>query len=268
MFDDHADALAAPQMSVNDSRGGNVMFPVEIKVNIAGTSEAASVLSLAAPDAANRSVWFAEDEAGLAAGALTLFASHAIIRLRAGDGRDDITVKWRPCDFAHLGEHWKKSFTAEGFEYRIEEDWAGQRRVLAASAVTTPGSEAVMKAVLPGARPETALSERQRQFLDARWPSPAALGHLVALGPIKSSKWEDVPIGELSVTAERWTVGALDFLELSMRVVPDAHESPRIFSARAQAQQAGLEAAVAGLGLGIDDHADTKTQRVLTALAA
>ena len=98
-----------------------MIVPVEIEVNIEGNvDEALSTLNDALGPTTKRQIWFAEARAGAATGELTLLVNHVIVRLRRGDGPDDLTLKLRPCVERQLGGRWQESFHTKSFDYRIE----------------------------------------------------------------------------------------------------------------------------------------------------
>ncbi|HTQ21583.1 hypothetical protein [Mycobacterium sp.] len=243
-----------------------MLYPVEIKANI-GAAVADALERLGNPGGAtNRSIWFAEDRDGLANGELRLLKGGVIIRVRSGEGRDDTTAKLRPCDPTQLQDGWTDAFDRNGVEYRIEGDWSGPRHTLAASAVSTfgQGSQAQVGGTTLH---EQALTSGQTDFLAQCAKVPVSVSNLIALGPIASTKWSDVKVGDVEVDAERWIVADLDFLELSIRAKPKDHDKAGDFEARARKHQARLLEAIDGVGLQIAADTDNKTQRVLTTLA-
>ncbi|MBB3606636.1 hypothetical protein FHT40_006327 [Mycolicibacterium sp. BK556] len=241
---------------------------VEIKVNIdASRGDALAMLGQDPAEGSTRQIWFAEERAGVERGSLPLFARHVVVRLRSGGDTDDLTVKLRPCEHAHLIGRWAQNFDTRVLEYRIEEDWSGQRRVLAASAVSTRSRGSLLEMVGPFADPASAITIKQRQFLKLCAPPEVRVNHLVALGPIISTKWAAVEIGPCTVNVERWITGEIDIVELSMRAEQRKHESAAEFEIRGTAQQRSLEASARDLGLPFDAHGETKTQRVLASLA-
>ncbi|QIP83791.1 hypothetical protein GLX30_06585 [Streptomyces sp. Tu 2975] len=243
------------------------LLPVEIKVNIEGDVAAAlSALGGAHGRMATRRIWFAEDQDGVAEGRVPLLDSGVIVRFRLGAGRDDLTVKLRPCTLEQLVGRFSVPFDAEPFAYKITEDWSGSRRMPAASLTHDHPPGALSDAVEPGADPVASIDPVQDQFLHACAPA-ARLDGLVALGPVRSTKADDVPLDDLEVDLEAWSVEGLHFLESSIRVKPKNEENAEEFAARAERKQRKLEDAVRSRGLTLSEQPETKTRRVLTALA-
>jgi hypothetical protein len=77
------------------------------------------------------------------------------------------------------------------------------------------------------------------------------------LGPVQARKCDTVEWSGFDVAAERWVVADLDFLELSLRVPPEA----------AAATQENFATALRGAGLDSDPAPETKTRLVLQRLA-
>ncbi|MEU6985987.1 hypothetical protein ABZ946_21535 [Streptomyces sp. NPDC046324] len=244
------------------------LLPVEIKVNIEGDVGAAlSALGGALGVKRVRQIWFAEDSVGVAEGRLPLLDGGVIVRFRLGAGSDDLTVKLRPCTREQLIGRFTRSFDHELFTYGIEEDWSGTRRVLAAALVHDHRPGELSSAVEPGADPSAPIDAVQDQFLKVCAPD-VQIGGLVALGPILSTKVEDVALDDLEVNLEVWSGAGLEFLEASIRVKPKDDDDAEKLTARAERKQQKLEDAVRERGVKLSEHPDTKTRRVLTALAA
>ncbi|GHF00281.1 hypothetical protein E5082_09705 [Streptomyces griseoluteus] len=242
------------------------LLPVEIKVNIDDDVPAAlSALGGAPGVMRTRRIWFAEDRDGVAEGRVPLLDGGVIVRFRIGGGPDDLTVKLRPCVREQLIGRFSAPFDVEPFTYRIEEDWSVDRRVLAASLVhdQPPG---LPDAVKPGADAAAPIDAVQDQFLHVCAPT-VPLDGLVALGPVISRKADDVPLGDLDVDLEVWSVAGLHFLEASTRVKPKGEDDAEEFTARAERKQRKLEDAVRERGVPLSEHPENKTRRVLTALA-
>ncbi|MCX4539217.1 hypothetical protein [Streptomyces sp. NBC_01565] len=243
------------------------LLPIEIKVNIEG-DVAAALSALGGPGAAmaTRRIWFAEDRDGVAEGRVPLLDAGVIVRFRIGSGHDDLTVKLRPCKREQLVGRFADPFAATPLTYRIEEDWSADRRVLAASLVRDHPQGALLGAVQPGADSAAPIDAVQDQFLNVCAPA-VSLDGLVALGPILSTKADDVALGDLEVDLEAWRVAGLEFLEASIRVKPKDGENAGELTARAERKQRKLEEAVRERGVTLSELAESKTRRVLTALA-
>lgn len=232
---------------------------VEIKINVEGdASRTLKTLNLS--DGGERSIWFLEDLTAGLASLTPLLSEGVIIRLRGNaDGTTDSTVKLRPCRISQLSEPWTSAVSLEDDgEYRIEGDWTGSRRVTAASCVAPLAAEAFTD-VVGGGDPRMVLSAWQMAFLAACAPIRVNPSGLRALGPIAARQWKDVDIGGFDARVERWTVGPLDFVELSVQVKEGGEISQ---------DQRAFESAVRGLDLTIDESKDSKTQVVLEHLSA
>src|SRR6266511_3384849 len=147
-------------------------------------------------------------------------------------------------------------------ELRIEADWAGDRKVLAASLTSTLGPNKI-NAVLAGHLPLRQLfSPAQRRFLAECADTNAEPDALQILGPVHAMRWPPTRWHALDVTAERWhltstTHEPLNLLELSLRVEPQG----------AEIAQRSLDACLSRNGLDPDAIEGTKTHHVLTRLA-
>src|SRR6266511_2907714 len=114
-------------------------------------------------------------------------------------------------------------------ELRIEADWAGDRKVLAASLTSNLGPNKI-NAVLAGHLPLRQLfSPVQRRFLAECADTNAEPDALQILGPVHAMRWPPTRWHALDVTAERWhltstTHEPLNLLELSLRVEPQGAE--------------------------------------------
>src|SRR6266511_3956973 len=114
-------------------------------------------------------------------------------------------------------------------ELRIEADWAGDRKVLAASLTSNLGPNKI-NAVLAGHLPLRQLfSPAQRRFLAECADTNAEPDALQILGPVHAMRWPPTRWHALDVTAERWhltstTHEPLNLLELSLRVEPQGAE--------------------------------------------
>jgi hypothetical protein len=234
--------------------------PVEIKVTLAGSLPGAiSALDLGEPSI-RRSIWFLEDRTPGLPRALPLLDAGVILRLRQEHGgTDDSTVKLRPCRRSQLTRAWRRQAEGPKWTYRIEQDWAGQRQVLAASCTAD-----LEDGLLPAAAKRQTgwaglLNGRQEQFLGDCADLRVDVDDLVALGPIAAVRWKKFDLGKYEVVAEQWTVEGLDFLELSVR----EDDGP----AQAAVTQAGFEAALKERKISVSHEAETKTRTVLERLA-
>ncbi|MFC9387078.1 hypothetical protein [Streptomyces venezuelae] len=244
------------------------LLPVEIKVNVEDdVAGAMSALGASQGALMTRRIWFAEDRVGVAQGKLLLLDGGVIVRIRIGGGQDDVVVKLRPCTREQLLGRFTAPFEVDALTYRIEEDWSRNDRVLAASLVRDHPPGALPAAVTPGSDPATLFDEVQDQFLDACAPD-VRFEALVALGPISATKVEDVPLDDLKVDLEAWSVAGLNFLEASIRVKPKAGDDEEEFKERAERKLRKLEEAVLERGVTLSEVPDSKTHRVLTALVA
>jgi hypothetical protein len=232
----------------------SMKYPVEIKVNVAGpVADALAALDL--DGGSDRRIWFLEDlTPGLPP--LPLYNAGVVLRLRSGKS-DDSTVKLRPCRRTQLTPGWADGFKGGNrFEYRVEADWAGPRRSLAASAVLELDSGLIDAVAVEGADPDILFNGKQQEFIRDCADLRIALGGLTPLGPVWAMKWKNITVGEFGTNIERWTAGNLDFLEVSYRSESGAEQ-----------QQLRLEAALRALGVAIDDDRESKTRRVLAELA-
>ena len=233
---------------------------VEVKVTYEGAQLARAMEVLDLDDSSSLAVWFYEDVTpGVR---LPLLDAGVVIRVRDRGEDSDATVKLRPCRASQLVDPWSTTDSTKALELVVEEDWAGERRVLAASAKAplTPTEAGEVKPLLPP--PTGLLSRRQVDFLTECAPIRVNPSGLAALGPITATRWKTVDndgLRDLDVRAERWRVAGLEFLELSLKV-SDREE--------AGAAQRALEAALTDLGLPPDRSQDTKTRKVLERLVA
>jgi hypothetical protein len=234
---------------------------VEIKVNLAGdVPRALDTLKVAHGSA--RSIWFLEDLTPGLSSVHPLLDAHLALRLRRdADGSGDSTVKLRPCRRSQLTKRWSREDKERGeWEYKIEGDWAGPRQALAASLSSTLAPDALSAAVETGGDPSAAFTQKQLDFLSDTATIRVNLGALALLGPIAATRWQALNLDGFEVNAERWQVGTLDFLELSIRVDPRKGDPVK--------EQSAFEAAVTAHHLEIDANTDSKTKRVLEHLAA
>jgi hypothetical protein len=238
---------------------------VEIKVTLQAEQVPTLLERLGLGERTRLDVWFCDD---LSTGTdLPLLEAGVVIRLRTphgahgGPGRGDSVVKLRPCRRSQLTTRWLSTGPEadDDVELRVEEDWAGVRRVLAASAQAKLPHDAP-PLTHRGPFPADLLHKAQVAYLDDCGPLRVNPDQLCTLGPIKADRWTSMTspdLAALGVRAERWRVADLDFLELSVKVAPE----------HAEAAQARLDDAVSALGAAPDKDQETKTRRVLDALA-
>jgi hypothetical protein len=236
---------------------------VEIKLNIAAGRVEPAIAALGLTGGEAWSIVFCEDvTAGLAS--TPLLDLGVILRAREKSAaRGDFTVKLRPCRWSQLDERYFANSDDGATELKIEADWAGERRSLAAS-MTVKWPAQRKSGMHSGDQSVASLfSGEQRKFLTACSRGRVNLAALVRLPAFQATRWSPLSVTangvDLRVRAERWTLGgADDFLELS--VVSDVEHAP--------ASQAALQGFAAARELAVDDSQDNKTQRVLTTLVA
>jgi hypothetical protein len=234
----------------------------EIKVNVAGGDITRAIGALELDDESGLRVWFYEDTTPGAG--VPLLDAGIVIRVRAdADGTGDSTVKLRPCRRSQLTAHFIDLAGADDSPLKVEQDWSGVRRVLAVSAKAELDADAVAAVADSDGNgvPDGVLTDDQLRFLDECGSVRVNLAELTRLGPIEATKWDDADadaVRDLKAEAERWRVGNLDFLEVSLKVkdLDDAEQAQR-----------DLLDALDELGVGIDASEDSKTRRVLTELS-
>ncbi|MBU2664020.1 hypothetical protein KOI35_11015 [Actinoplanes bogorensis] len=234
---------------------------VEVKVSLDG--KAAETLNL--PDVDPWKIYFLEDvTTGLGAGT-PLQDRQLILRARQKTrGKDDVTVKFRPGRRSQFTDAWLGTTTTTNgsleSEFKVEADWAGDRRTLAVS-LTADRPKDLVAGVAAGERSIRALfTDDQKRLIETCAGFPVNLEVLTVLPAVAARRWPTFAVSEpgrppLDVRAERWTVGDLDFLELSIAVALDVAE---------EAQKA-LLAFVAHRGLQVAEG-QAKTSQVLALL--
>jgi len=236
---------------------------VEIKVSLAGPSvaDALEKLDVDRHDETprRRGVGFIEDISPRSD--LPLFHCGVVLRVRRAidtDDEGDSTIKLRPCRRRQLHASWRDATKGKDWELKVEEDWAGPRRVLAVSCCSNLPTARV-DAVLDGSEGISHLFEkRQEAFLRECCEPPPGLDGLTLLPLIESTRWDEVPVGSVEkVVVERWRIDDLDFLELSARA-DDRDQAAEL--------QEDLQRAVDDLALASDDAEESKTARVLAHL--
>jgi hypothetical protein len=230
---------------------------VEIKATIAGEATPQAIRALGLPaGVAPWEIYFCEDVTPGLAAATPLLDAGVVLRARAKPGgKDDTTIKLRPCRRSQLTDRWLAAEKEDDWELKVEADWAGDRRALAAS-LTADRRNGVVGAVGQGDRPVADLFvDEQLAFLADCATIGINLATLTVLPAVAATRWKSVdgtPDG-LDLRAERWTVGDLDFLELS--AVAPLEEAP--------ATQRRLTELVASLVVGAPPDQETKTRQVL-----
>jgi hypothetical protein len=231
--------------------------PVEIKVTIdASVDHAVDRLCRGTADT-GRQVYFLDDLTPGVHPTLPLVESGVVLRLRSnGSDKDDSTVKLRPCRRSQLADGWQQPREGSGFKFRIEQDWAGPRRSLAASCVAKFASGTTLDTIRGRGRLAALFVPDQLDYLAACAAIRVSLDGLTPLGPIDATRWDKTAVPD--AVAERWTVGELDFLELSIRCDTVAEAESR----RPDFEAALRDFVSAGIG-----H-ETKTRRVLEYLSS
>lgn len=239
--------------AIRVEEGRTMNYPVEIKVNVEPTAidAALAALDLEQEDAELRSIYFCEDLGG--ATPLALYKQGIIVRLRQGRDGGDCTVKLRPCDVSMLALRWTVADEADDLEYRIEEDWTGDHRVVSASLERKLQSEDLRSALASGEL-AALFSASQRQLVRECTTDELRPGRLTALGPVDARKWKVKRRGR-KFNCEEWTLDPFKrFLELSVREDD---------SALAPAAQQQLGAFCQSLHLVTSSATELKTQQVL-----
>jgi hypothetical protein len=233
---------------------------VEIKVTLSQDQVERAIKTLAFPrESSAWRIYFCEDVAPGTAPGTPLLDAGVVLRARdKAVGRDDSTVKLRPCRSSQLTDEWLNAHRGEDWEYKVEADWAGTRRLLAASLTAKRPRGRIAK-VRRGDEPlQTLFTQEQERFLTESTESRVNLNALTMLPAVSATRWEPFRASasdpELDIRAERWVVAdVLDFLELSIIAGVD----------EAEPRQAALEEFVRSRDLGLDPTNETKTRRVL-----
>jgi hypothetical protein len=231
---------------------------VEIKVTFEHDVEGAIKKLGLASGRPRWNIYFCEDVVAGTSSGTPLLDARVVLRAREKPGsRDDTTIKLRPCRRSQLTDPWLGSQEGNDWEFKVEADWAGDRRVLAASH-TVDHSEGFLAARRSRTVSVSELfSKEQRDFLR---DSTAYINFdtLTVLPPVAAIRWDPFRMevgGGLKVRAERWSVDHLDFLELS--IVADLDE--------AEERQQALTGYVKSLGLSVSAD-ESKTGRVVNHL--
>ncbi|MBB5640770.1 hypothetical protein [Cryobacterium roopkundense] len=228
---------------------------VEIKVSVGSDqiASAESFFALALHEPKRRTIYFCDSPATPDTPALPLFRQGVIIRLRKNKGgADDVTVKLRPCHRWQLTPQWLKADSGDSWKFRVEEDWAGQNKALAASLETAARDREIAEMVDQARGVD--LTTRQEDFLEDCAVQPVDLPGLEILGPITATKWTLPYENDHEIAAELWHVtDEMRFLEFSIRVAPvDAPPAQKRF-----------ENLFRSTGIPYDGLPETKTQLVL-----
>jgi hypothetical protein len=234
---------------------------VEIKVTLEGAQTRSAVRALHLPDRPQWQIYFCEDApAGTSPGTPLLDLGVILRARRKPDGQDDTTVKLRPCRRSQLPDFWlaaRKGEDDEGddWEFKLEADWSGESRVLAASCSADRPNGVVSGAGEGDGAVGGLLQAQQTAFLQDCAGVRVNLATLTLLPPVTATRWKEIEGAppELGARAERWTVDDLDFLEIS--VVADLDEAPT--------KQAALTRYVTEMGLAVKKAPVSKTQQVL-----
>lgn len=238
---------------------------VEVKVSLNSDQTAKAVQALDLADLPPWKIFFVEDiTTGLLSGT-PLLDQHLIVRARQKTkGKDDVTVKFRPGRRSQLTDSWLATAkNADGeldSEFKVEADWAGERRMLAIS-LTAERPKGLVAAVAAGERGvNELLTNDQKRLVDECGGIPVNFATLTMLPAVSAMRWPTFPASEpgapaLDVRAERWTIHDLDFLELSIAVDVDV----------AEAAQAALNAFVERKGLQ-PSPGEAKTTQVMREL--
>lgn len=231
----------------------------EIKVTFSDAQTEDAIRALELPEGNPWQIYFCEDVTeGVSPGTPLLDAG---VILRARDkpgGNSDTTVKLRPCRRSQLTDHWLATKKDGDQELKVEADWAGDRRVLAASLSADREENLVARVVRERKDVTDLYTAEQRDFARDCAAVSFNFATLTVLPAVTAVRWKTVeaaPAG-LGLRAERWTVGDLDFLELS--AVAGLDEAP--------AEQAALAAYVRSLGLPTAPEQQAKTGQVLQLL--
>ena len=237
---------------------------VEVKVNLDGHQTAAAVKALGLPDVPTWSIFFVEDIMTRLGSSAPLLDHHLIIRARQKtNGKDDVTVKFRPGRRSQLAARWlAMAKSTDGdleAELKVEQDWAGERRSLAVS-LTAERPDGLLATAANEGGVAALLTDDQHQLIDECAEVRVNVDVLTMLPAVSAMRWPTFaapgPAGsELKVRAERWAVSSLDFLELSIAVGVDD----------AEAAQDALEAFVDSKGLQMT-HGEAKTSQVMQLL--
>lgn len=230
---------------------------IEIKVTIDGDQVSAAIDKwLPDDDGERRRLYFFEERVDGAPTALPLFNDHVILRVRQIErDEDDSTVKLRPCERSQLTAEWLRAGEDDDLEFKLEDDWAGNDRKLAAS-LGSEQREGEIADVYESRRPARALFSSDQERFVAECARAVRWDALRMFGPVDARRWKDLAIGPYNVFAELWQVGdALRFLELSIRTDPPVE--------LAAAEQRDFQRRLGAEGFDPDPVQESKTKTVL-----
>ena len=166
---------------------------VEIKVTVAGDYVEGAISTLALTGGAGWSILFCEDVTAGAAGTPLLDLGVILRARRKSDSKGDSTVKLRPCRWSQLDGQYFVNADDGVTELKVEPDWAGSGRQLAAS-MTAKWSDGRMSKVQAGDEPPASLfSDRQREFLALCSGGRINLSALTALTAFTATRWKEFP---------------------------------------------------------------------------
>ena len=237
---------------------------IEVKATVSDGVQAA-VDELGLGQGKSWRIAFGEDvTAGVTPGT-PLLDLGVVLRVRQKSGhKGDTTVKLRPCRWSQLDAAFFGNRSTGDGDFKIEADWAGTRRSLAAS-FTHDWDDDRLQRVQAGELPASAvLSGPQGDFLQRCAPARVNLAAVTMLPALAAVRWDPTSVTAggitLDVRAERWTIpGTIDFLELSV-VVKNVQDAVR--------QQAAIDEFATDHAIVVDRSEQNKTQRVLAALIA
>jgi hypothetical protein len=236
---------------------------VEIKTTIAGAQvdRALEVFGFA-PKGQRLDIYFCDDVTrGVSTTSTPLLDLGVVLRARDWHGGGaDSTIKLRPCRRSQLTDQWLEN-TSETNKIKVEADWAGDRKVLAASCTASLPDDRIAHVHAGRKALPSLFSADQERFLKDCAGIRVNLSMLTLLGPVTAWRWKPIqtraPDPTLELQAERWTVDhTLDFLELSTRVKP----------ADADAAKSAFDELICRRGFPLDADQENKTQRVLAYL--
>jgi hypothetical protein len=235
----------------------------EIKATVskAAVDQALDLLQLQPSDAEKLQVCFAEDSPDGVTPQTRLLNEHIILRARQRpDDRDDCTVKIRPCRISQITPKLLALSADEDSGFKLEADWAGDNVLAASFTVDLPGHP-VARARAERKPLSSLFTNEQADFLRDCADAQVNLEALTLLDKTvialrwKPSRFDGATTAD-KIRAERWSVGELDFLELSI-LAPVAD---------AQQEQAKLIVFLHAKGIQPPDVQVTKTQQVLRVL--